>query len=68
MGVSTIYPDFPKCTLTWREVGPFYQPFSPHEFSLSAEHQNTNYSSSKHTMAIFFAALINLAFARFKAD
>ena len=39
-----LYPDFPKCTLTWREVGPFHRLFSPHE-SLSAPskgHQNPN--------------------------
>ena len=67
MGVSTMYPNFRKCTLTWREVGPFHRPFSPPE-ALSAGHQNTNSSSSKHTMAIFFAAVINLASTRFKAD
>ena len=41
---SELYPDFPKCTLIWREVGPFHRLFSPHE-SLCAPskgHQNPN--------------------------
>ena len=39
-----LYPDFPKCTLTWREVGPLHRLFHRHE-SLSAPskgHQNPN--------------------------
>ena len=43
-----LYPDFPKCTLTWREVGLFHRRlFFPHE-SLSAPskgHQNPNLSA-----------------------
>ena len=39
-----LHPDFSKCTLTWREVGPFHRLFSPHESLLapSKGHQKPN--------------------------